>query len=131
MQPALPKQPKPLPQSNIGLLGESHAVSFLLKKSFTILSRNYRGGKGEIDIVARDRDTLVFIEVKTRTSDAYGTPKESVTKRKIEEVIRAGQYYCREHPNASASLRVDVVAVRIDRQTLAVQSVEHIVNVTG
>lgn len=131
MQPALPKQPNPRPQSNIGLLGESLAVSYLQKKSSIILARNYRGGKGEIDIVALDRGTLVFVEVKTRTSEHYGSPKEAVTKRKIAEIIRTGQYYCQKYPDMPRSLRIDVIAVLLDPVTHAMIALEHISNVTG
>lgn len=131
MQPALPKQPNPRPQSNIGHLGESFAVSYLQKKSYAILSRNYRGGKGELDIVAVDHGTLVFIEVKTRTSTSYGSPKEAVTKRKIDEVIRAGQYFSRQHPRAPKRLRIDVIAITVDADSRVVRSLEHVVNVTG
>lgn len=131
MQRALPKQPNPRPQSKIGLLGESLAVSYLQKKSYIILARNYRGGKGELDIVAVDGDTLVFIEVKTRTSTYYGSPKEAVTKRKIDEIIRAGHYFSRQHPEVPKKLRIDVIAILLSADSHAERSLEHVINVTG
>ncbi len=131
MQRALQKQPNPRPQSNIGLLGESLAVSYLQKKSYIILARNYRGGKGELDIVAVDRGTLVFVEVKTRTSAYYGSPKEAVTKRKIDEIIRTGHYFIGQHPQLPKKLRIDVIAIMLSADSHAVRSLEHVINVTG
>ncbi len=69
----------------MGRAGEKRAVVFLKKKGFKILKTNYKTVFGEIDIIAQDKDTIVFIEVKTRTSDNYGVPSEAVDKRKQEK----------------------------------------------
>jgi putative endonuclease len=66
----------------LGSKGEDLAVRFLEKKGYRILSRNFRTPVGEIDVIAEDRNTLVFIEVKTRTDDSFGHPFEAVTFRK-------------------------------------------------
>jgi len=107
-------------------VGESIAVSFLTTKHFRIITRNYRARHGEIDIVARDGNTLVFIEVKTRTSLLYGSPKSAVNAAKLNEVIRTGQYYVMEHPGTHKAIRIDVVSIMLNPKTLKAESLEYI-----
>ena len=75
------------------------------------------GGGGEIDIVAVDNDVLVFVEVKARVGSKYGEPQEAVTPFKLRSLKRAGQYYKMEHPDLPEALRIDVVAVVLDKDT--------------
>ena len=69
----------------LGRAGEKLAVDFLKKKGFKILKTNYKTVVGEIDIIAQDREYIVFIEVKTRSSDNYGLPREAVDRKKQEK----------------------------------------------
>lgn len=126
MQPASQKPPRKLPPSNVGRLGESIAVSFLSRKSFRIITRNYRARYGEIDIVALDGDTLVFIEVKTRSSLLYGSPKSAVNAAKLREIARTGQYYVLEHPGNYKAVRIDVVSIMLNPETRKTDSLEYI-----
>ncbi len=94
---------------NLGSFGEKMATKFLQKKGYKILEKNFRSKSGEIDIVALDKDTLVFIEVKTRWTREYGPPEEAVTPRKIRSIIKTGQHYKLFHPELPEALRIDVV----------------------
>ncbi len=94
-----------------GKTGEDHAASFLQEKGFTILERNYRQKCGEIDIVAQDGKTLVFVEVKTRKTISFGSPFEAVTRNKQQQIARTAQdYICRKKLTNSPA-RFDVVGV--------------------
>ena len=95
----------------IGKLGEDAATTYLKEKSFVILDRNYRKRSAEIDIIAKDQDTVTFIEVKTRKSIRKGTPAESVNYTKQKKIISAALYYIRENKLESMRLRFDVVEV--------------------
>ena len=94
-----------------GKLGEKLAVKLLQKKGFKILEKNFRSKFGEIDIVAQDGNTLVFVEVKARWTKEYGPPEEAVTPRKIRSIIKTGQDYSLLHPELPKALRVDVVSI--------------------
>ena len=99
-----------------GKLGEEIAVSHLRKIGYQIIQRNFRIRGGEIDIIALDGDTLVFIEVKTRRSIEFGTALEAITPWKIRALIRAAYVYKSKHPRLPESLRIDAVAITLDRE---------------
>ncbi|MBI2268345.1 MAG: YraN family protein [Candidatus Blackburnbacteria bacterium] len=94
-----------------GRLGEDLAVGFLQKQGYKILTRNFRSHFGEVDIVAQDKKTLVFVEVKMRDDYSFGYPEEAVTPRKISSIIKTGQYYKLVYPGTPSLMRVDVVAI--------------------
>ena len=96
-----------------GELGEAFAEKYLDSKGYKILKKNFRSGAGEIDIVAQDADTLVFVEVKTRWSSRYGAPEEAVTARKLQKIKKVGEYYSLIHPTLPKKLRIDVVAIEV------------------
>ena len=91
--------------------GEDLAAEFLIKKGYKIVERNYRFGKGEIDIVAKEGDTLVFVEVKTRKSLEYGPPELSITKSKERQVRKIAEAYLYDKEINNADCRIDVIAV--------------------
>ena len=76
-----------------GKQGEDAAASFLAKEGYKIVERNFRCPLGEIDIVAVDKGILVFVEVKTRSSNKFGLPEEAVNRRKQHQIIKAAQFY--------------------------------------
>ena len=82
----------------LGNWGEDIACRFLESYDFEILERNYSTPYGEIDIVTRCGDVLVFVEVKTRNSTAYGAPEEAITKTKREHLINAALLFMENHP---------------------------------
>lgn len=92
--------------------GEDIAASLLEENLLRILGRNIRYPDGEIDIVALDGPTLVFVEVKWRRNDALGSPAEAVTPRKRQRVIRASRRWLAENPKRRGAIRFDVVAIR-------------------
>jgi putative endonuclease len=97
-----------------GQLGEQLAKSFLQKKGYRIVETNCRCGKDEIDIIAYQKDYLVFIEVRTKSNLGYGLPEESLTVSKMRHMERAAINYLQSHDNVSALWRVDLVAVELD-----------------
>lgn len=96
-----------------GRLGEREAASFLEKKGYKVLERNYRCRFGEIDMIAREGATLVFVEVKTRATDRFGTPGESVDSRKQKKITLTAQYYIESNRLGEADMRFDVVGVEM------------------
>lgn len=113
-------------KQNLGGIGEKLAANLLQKKGYRILEKNFRSKLGEIDIIALDKDTLVFIEVKTRWSKSFGPPEEAVTPRKIRSIIKTGQYYKLLHPQLPEALRIDVVAVDLTESTGRVRLIKNI-----
>ena len=94
----------------IGNIGEEKAVELLIKKGFSILERNYRYKKAEIDIIAKYDTFLVFIEVKTRKNNNFGNPEETVSERKIELFQNAAEHFMIEN-NINLMLRFDIIAI--------------------
>lgn len=94
----------------LGQWGEEIAASYLVKKGLKIVERNVQIRSGEIDIVALDRQTLVFVEVKTRRQTKYGLPFESVTRKKQQKLRELALYYLQMHKGAS-SFRFDVCSI--------------------
>lgn len=104
-----------------GRLGEVFAAEYLERLGYKILEKNYRKQFGEIDIVARDQGTLVFVEVKTRHSNFYGAPVEAVDIRKQRQLSRIAQGYllsCQLHDTAA---RFDVIGVTLDKNNQPAQ----------
>ena len=73
-------------KQEIGKKGETVAVRYLKKQGYRIVEQNYRSKVGEIDIIARDKQSLVFVEVKTRTNEKFGLPETSITQEKLEKI---------------------------------------------
>lgn len=105
--------PKRKGNRRFGEIGEDFAVSFIRKKGYQIIARNFRSAFGEIDIVALFRDTLVFIEVKTRWSLRFGLPQESVTPPKLFKIRKTAEYFSLLNPKLPKKLRIEVVALEI------------------
>ncbi len=103
----------PSPRSKLGAQGERIAAARLESLGLVIETRNYRTRFGEIDLVARDGEETVFVEVRTKRSTAYGTPEESLTPRKQARLVKAAQGYLAEHGRANAPWRVDLVAITL------------------
>ncbi len=99
-----------------GILGEKLARDFLKKRGYRIKETNYRCPEGEIDIVAKHKDFLVFIEVRTKTSLEFGSPEESITPAKKEKMRATAFHYRRTHNNLPPLWRIDVVAVELNRK---------------
>jgi len=110
---------------DLGAFGERVAAAHLEAKGYRIRARNFRCREGEIDIVAEDGDCLVFVEVRTRRGDAFGTPAESVTAAKERRLLTVARAYLQEHPDVPANQRIDVVGIELSKgRLLAVQHIE-------
>ncbi len=96
----------------IGQQGEEEAARYLGSLGYILLERNYHTRSGEIDLIALDGDALCFIEVKARSSNAYGTPAESVHPAKQQKLTAAAEQYLCDHPQ-DRPCRFDVVEVRL------------------
>lgn len=96
-----------------GKRGEDLAASFLAEAGYRIIERNYRCLFGEIDIVAEEGETLVFVEVKSRRSNAYGDPQVAVGHQKQKKISRISVYYLEERHLRHRPARFDVVAVKL------------------
>lgn len=96
---------------SFGAWGEDCAVEFLYSLGVRIVARNYRTKVGEIDIIAKDRNNIIFIEVKTRRSNAFGTPQEAVGLRKQRQIVRTAQWYLQNNPKLKLQPRFDVIAI--------------------
>jgi len=99
-----------------GRQGEEVATAFLQKKGYRILERNFRLAYGEVDIIAQDGPFLVFVEVKLRQGDDYGSGEEAINRRKIAHIEKVGEYYATLHPQLPQTLRIDVVSINLSRK---------------
>lgn len=95
----------------LGRTGEDLAAKHLSGRGYTILERNYSAPYGEIDLIALDGGTVVFVEVKTRTTDAYGAPELAVNQRKQERMVKAALGYLKHKKLHQMPCRFDVVAI--------------------
>ncbi len=111
-----------------GSLGESLAVKFLLGKGYEVIETNVRILKlGEIDIVAREKETVVFVEVKTRRCLDFGLPQEAVTHRKQEKIKRCAYAYLKKINKENSFFRFDVIAIQMSEYNNE-NKVEHLIN---
>lgn len=101
--------------NELGKLGEKLGVIYLQEKGYVILEKNWRYLKAEIDIIASKNNTLIIIEVKTRTSDFFGNPEDFITKSKIKLLITAADAYIQQK-NMDAEVRFDVISIVKNRQ---------------
>ena len=108
----------------VGNAGEDLACRYLEKQGYTILERNKRYSRFcELDIIAKDRDTTVFVEVKTRKNDAFGMPQEAITKTKFQNIRHGVSFYLSE--NKVKKFRIDVISITLQPEF----KIEHLKNV--
>src|SRR4030067_3631938 len=105
--------------------GEDAAASFLAKEGYKIIERNFRCPLGEIDIVALDKGVLVFVEVKTRSSNKFGLPEEAVNRRKQNQMTKAAQFYISRKKLFNSPARFDVVAVILSGEKIEVRVIRN------
>ena len=114
---------------SLGKLGEDLAAKYLEKQGFRIIGRNFRARYGEIDIIALEKDVIVFVEVKTRIGEEFGKPEEAVTPWKLREVIKTAQYYAQTH-QIPESMRIDVIGIGLDNENKVIYF-NHLKSVTS
>lgn len=108
-----------------GRLAEKLAAERLIQKGFLIIERNFSNKFGEIDIIAKDKETIVFVEVKAKKGVSFGLPEEMVTKGKLQRIRNMAVFYLKD---TVAPCRIDVVAIVFD-ENLQVTSTKHYENV--
>ncbi len=104
----------PLSKRAIGSYGEALAKKWLLQKGFEIVEQNYHGPYGEIDIVARKEGVLHFVEVKMRLSSTFGSPIESITKKKLARLQKTVYQYLSDRNPTISSFQIDCIGIRRD-----------------
>ena len=109
--------------------GEEIASKYLSRKGYKIIERNFRKGYGEIDIIATHKNVLVFVEVKTRTTEIFGGALEAIARYKLKNLIKTVQFYKLLHPNLPESLRID--AILIDLEDNNIKNINHIENISS
>ena len=98
----------------LGFRGEDLAVKYLKKKGFKVIERNYHCPLGEIDLIAREGDTLVFVEIKARTSSTFGLPQDAVDRFKQKKLMLVARtYMAARHLKEDIPARFDVVAIHL------------------
>jgi len=101
-------------RQEVGKLGEKIARKFLKKRGYRIREVGFRCPHGEIDIIAQQKDYLVFVEVRTKSNLDFGTPEESITQAKKKKLIALALTYTNTHQNLPSLWRIDVVAIELD-----------------
>ena len=115
-----------------GIHGEVSAANYLKQNGYVILETNFRIRNGELDIIAVDKkeNTLVFVEVKTRSSEQFGTPFEAIHYWKMKALLNAAEVYKSTHKNLPDLMRIDAIAISISKNG-EVTSIEHMKNISG
>lgn len=108
-----------------GKKSESEAVEHLVKNGYRILEQNFRTKVGEIDIIAKDGDTIVFVEVKARRSDCFGNPKFAITSKKRQKISMAALYYLKAKQQSNAKARFDVVTIRSGKENSVIEIIKN------
>ncbi len=111
-------------KKNLGEKGEEISIDFLRGKGYKILKRNYRFGHKEIDVVAKDKNTIVFVEVKTGRSKKFGEPFEKVDLNKQKKLIEVAKAFIQENEIEDCDFRFDVISVNLKED----KKIEHIRN---
>jgi putative endonuclease len=102
----------------IGDKGEALAIQFFEERAYTILEKNWRHSRYELDLIASKNNTLHIIEVKTRTSTFFGAPHEGVTDKKFEKILKGAEAYLYEHPQWT-KVQYDVLAIFLPKNGVA------------
>ncbi len=101
-------------RQEVGKLGEKAAQKFLKKRGYRIREVGFRCPRGEIDIIAQQKDYLVFVEVRTKSNLDFGTPEESITQAKKKKLVALALTYTSIHQKLPSLWRIDVVAIELD-----------------
>lgn len=110
----------------VGKTGEKAARDYLEKQGYQIVETNYRCMLGELDIIAREAITTVFIEVRTKTGLSFGSPEESITVDKAKRLKRLAAKYLQDYGLSETPSRIDLIAVQLDRNDLSVLGLKQI-----
>ena len=120
----------------VGKLGEDAAVRFLKKNGYKVLERNVHVSHNEIDVIAKNKEFIVFVEVKTRSTDTslysdFGTPASAVDYHKRKRTVDAARCYLKSVKNAGLQPRFDVIEVYLNKEDISILKINHIINAFG
>ena len=113
-----------------GKLGENIARKYLEQKGCIIIDQNYKNKYAEIDLIAKDRNSLVFVEVKTRIGERFGTPEDAINKDKMQRLIKNARAYMAIKKQNNMNYRIDAVCIVLD-QNKEVERIDHHQNITS
>lgn len=102
----------------IGRRGEQWVKSFFQNKGYEIIAENYHTTYGEIDLIIRLNNELIFVEVKSRSNLSFGYPETAISKRKLEHMANSAEAFLAEHPEITCSWRIDVIALNFDQKNI-------------
>ena len=114
-------------KKDFGNSGEDIAVQYLKKQGHIILKRNFYCKQGEIDIITKDKNEIVFIEVKSRSNTEYGLPSASVTKQKIQHLYKTARYFLYKNKMLNEFVRFDVVEILIKSGKFNINHIKQII----
>lgn len=114
-------------KKELGKIGEQIAVEYLEKQNYKILKRNFYCKQGEIDIIAKDKQEIVFIEVKTRTNINFGKPAEAVNEVKQKHMYKSAKYFLYKTKSSDNFIRFDVIEVLVENGKFNVNHIKQII----
>ena len=110
----------------LGRYGEDVAANYLIDRGYLIHERNWRCSLGEIDLIAKDKDRWVFVEVKTRNGTGYGHPFEAITAEKIMRMRKLVAFWCQVQEKSGVKVRLDAIAVLVRHGKVAVEHIKQV-----
>jgi len=110
--------------NELGKKGEQLAVDYLTKNNYTIIERNYRFDKAEVDIIAQQKETLAIIEVKTRSTLEFGNPQDFVKPKQIQQLVKAVDEYVTKN-DLDVEIRFDIIAIVKSGKTYDIEHLEN------
>ncbi len=111
----------------LGQFGESIAKKYLKQKGYKFIDSNYRSRGGEIDLICKTGETLIFVEVKTRSNIAFGYPEEAITKQKRQHLFKAAEKFLLSRPQKSSNMRFDAISIIVKNNRPA--EIKHLQNI--
>lgn len=114
-------------RQKVGKNGEQLSEAYLKLIGYDIIEKNFQSRCGEIDIIAKDKNELIFIEIKARNNKAYGLPSEAVTKKKIKHIYKTAEYYLSIKKLANIDIRIDAIELYIQHNKCVINHLKQII----
>ncbi len=114
-------------KQEFGKHGEELAEAYLKTKGYRVLEKNFRCLRGEIDIIALEKEKIVFVEIKSRTSKEYGLPAESVTETKLKHIYKTAEYYLYIRNLEKQDTRIDVIEILFEQDRCMINHLKQVV----